>query len=161
MSPNTGRRCPDCSVDTLRARRCRHCDVYLEERHHEQTGTTRWVDAHNNIGCPHAPDPALPAPEPEAEDDIYPEERWREFLSVWASGRRGKPVTVQQLVEDGTLVSILPRTRYGEVHPVHLDRWLAARAGRNEHGVIIRHVIQQGGDGARLWEASTTTSPTP
>lgn len=149
-----GRRCAVCSVDSLRARRCRYCDVYLEERHQEQTGTTRWVDAHNTIGCPKAPDPALPAPEPEPEEDIYPEEFWREFLSVWAGGRHGKPVTAQQLVDDSTLSSLLPRTRYGEVHPVHLDRWLAARAGRDQHGVTIRPVPGQSSEEPRLWEAA-------
>ena len=122
--------CPRCSADHLRARPCRYCGVYLEERREDASAPWRWVDARGSRGCPDAPDPLQPPPVPELEPDLASAAQWARLLDVWReAGDLADPVTADHLCEHRDTVAYVPRTRFGEMpHPRQLDAWLHARA---------------------------------
>ncbi|MEV7675897.1 hypothetical protein [Streptomyces sp. NPDC088752] len=158
---SAGHPCPQCSVEDLRVRACRHCATNLEKRPvHGVEEPWLWADETNNISCPQAPHPQEAPAAPSPLPDIWPERLWELFLEYWYAGHQAsQPVTVLDLIDDISLRPYLPRTTYGDYHPVHLERWLSQRAGTEYGGYTLVQAEDPAPDGTARWQVTRTGQP--
>ncbi|MFJ2060289.1 hypothetical protein ACIOMM_30730 [Streptomyces sp. NPDC087908] len=151
---SAGEQCPQCGFTDLRVRACRYCVINLEKR--PVNGNEEpwlWVDETNNVSCPQAPNPrdapAAPSPLP----DVWPERLWELFFEHWSAGFQSfRSVTVHDLVSDTYLRPYLPRTTYGDYHPIHLEHWFSQRAGAKCGRYTLVQAEDPAPDGPTRWQ---------